>query len=136
MEIKRAAERKAHFRFIVEYLRMCMDSPHLSKLSMDAVLIAAAVALGHLEGRPFRTAKLAGYLQIPRATLARRLEELEQANIICRGKGAVWLLVPETFNSDLSSRVTDRFSALVLRTAAEIAKVHGGGGGGGRYRRV
>ena len=42
----------------------------------DACMIAFAIVIGHYEGRPMTANKIAQYLQIPRRTVARKLEFL------------------------------------------------------------
>jgi hypothetical protein len=53
-------------------------------LAIDRVILAATIAKGHVEGRPFIAAKLGHFLGIPRPTVLRKVEPLIAAGVVER----------------------------------------------------
>jgi len=52
--------------------------------SLDALFVNFVVLIAHAEGRPMSASKIASYLNMPRTTVLRRLQELCHLNLITR----------------------------------------------------
>lgn len=48
----------------------------------NAMAVHRIVALGHLEGKPFNASTISSYLNIPRTTVMRKLERMQQEGMI------------------------------------------------------
>jgi hypothetical protein len=59
----------------------------------EMMLIGLAVMVGHAENRPMNGTSIAEYLELPRATVQRKLQELINLKVIER-RGRVYLLAP------------------------------------------
>jgi hypothetical protein len=51
---------------------------------IDNMFVGACVAIGHAEGRPMNATKVAHYLDMPRTTVLRKLEELVELGLLER----------------------------------------------------
>jgi hypothetical protein len=77
--IKRARERHTVVSTFLQLARLLHDvylPGRPSGSAMESVMIAAAIFLGHVEGRPFTVAKLAGYLGLAPTTVRNKLRPL------------------------------------------------------------
>ncbi|WP_407667418.1 helix-turn-helix domain-containing protein [Microvirga lotononidis] len=89
----------------------------------DRLLVLSAVALGAIEGRPFRVQKLAEYLGMPRTSVLRRLEELgEEGWIEYDAKGHA-LIRADRLNEPGVVWVCDRMSTLIHRAHYELLEL-------------
>jgi len=89
----------------------------------ERLLVLSAVALGTLEGRPFRVAKLAEYLGMPRTSVLRRLEELEAEEWITYDQKGRVLTRPERLAEPGIRAVCDRMSTLIHRAHHELLEI-------------
>lgn len=89
----------------------------------DSVLIISAVAMGQIEGKPFRASKLAEYIGMPRATLLRRLSDLIEEGWIEATNNGQYLLGSEHLNSPLILGLTDQVRTLILDAASDLQKL-------------
>jgi hypothetical protein len=55
--------------------------------SATALLVSAAILIGHVEGRPMNASKLSLYLALPRTTVLRHLRELQRLGVIKNRNG-------------------------------------------------
>jgi response regulator of citrate/malate metabolism len=82
-QIYRGREREIVYRMLIDILREYHSGySHVNEpfgMGVETLLIAACVALGDLEDKPFSASKVAAYLGVPRTTVIRRLEKLEKA---------------------------------------------------------
>jgi hypothetical protein len=58
------------------------------------LLVAAAVVVGHADGKPMSASKVALFVDLPRTTVMRKLHQLEELGVITR-RGLVYFLSPE-----------------------------------------
>src|SRR5262249_62323335 len=65
---------------------------------LETFFIAACVAIGDIEGKPFSIAKIASYMHVPRTTVIRRLDRLQSWGLIDR-QGRHYYLHEKTLNS-------------------------------------
>jgi predicted transcriptional regulator len=87
-------------------------------------LITAAVRLGTLEGRPMTAYKLAAFLDLPRATVVRRLKVLARKRVITPRRNGAYVVSP-TFAQTRTSKM-QRAIKLILRAAEELRELgHG-----------
>jgi hypothetical protein len=91
-------ERNRIAHLVVELSRVLHASiyPELGErlaADVEAVLIAAAVAIGHTERRPMTASKIAHFLGMPRTTVLRKLAELDARGVVCR-RGTRYFLTP------------------------------------------
>jgi hypothetical protein len=119
--IERAAERKVHFRFILDLMQILTGvDPLPSGDRIEGVLTLAAISLGEMEGRPFTVTKLANYLKMPRGTVQRRLADLVEKGYIMRKPSGSYVPNPERINSPAADMITDKVSGLIRRAAADL----------------
>lgn len=84
-----AAERLAIATFLLATVRELYSALHPARAAeyarhLDTLLVACCVTIGHVEGRPMTTTKVAIFLDLPRSTAARRLAELTASGTIIR----------------------------------------------------
>jgi len=82
-QIYRGREREIVYRMLIDIMREYHSGyGHVNEpfgTRVETLFIAACVALGDLEGKPFSASKVAAYLGVPRSTVIRKLEKLEKA---------------------------------------------------------
>lgn len=78
---------------------------------LDLVVVAFAVSIGHIEHRPMSASKIALYLDLPRTTVSRKLDELVRRDVVVQS-GRHYLLSPHRLNTS---------EAHLLRIAAVTA---------------
>ncbi len=84
---------------------------------LEIFFIAACVAIGDIEGKPFSVAKIAGYMHVPRTTVIRRLNQLQNWKLIYR-QGRHYYLREKTLNSLIGMRSYQQVRR-ILRNATE-----------------
>lgn len=84
---------------------------------LETFFIAACVAVGDIEGKPFSVAKIAAYMHVPRTTVIRRLNRLQNWNLIYR-EGRHYYLREKTLNSLIGMRSYQQVTR-ILREATE-----------------
>jgi Crp-like helix-turn-helix domain len=70
------------------------QSPRFAPEHHSLLLIGCAIMVGHAEGRPMNTTKIAHYIGLPRTTVIRKLNEFLRSGVIAR-YGNVYLLSEE-----------------------------------------
>lgn len=58
----------------------------------DEVMLCCAIFIGQLEQKPMTAAKLASYVGMPRATVVRKLEQLEKRQLVRRIAARRWII--------------------------------------------
>ena len=102
VQVLTAQERLTLCRMFVDVAREAHREymPNLAFGSrLETLVVGVCVAIGHLDGNPFSTAKLAAYLDCPRTSVIRRLDALTQMPIIVRRGTRNYHSEPR-FNSD------------------------------------
>ncbi|WP_130214492.1 helix-turn-helix domain-containing protein [Bradyrhizobium genosp. SA-3] len=57
------------------------------------LMVGAAVVVGHAEARPMNATKISLYVNLPRSTVQRKLDQLQQLGVIVR-RGNAYCLSP------------------------------------------
>lgn len=91
------------------------------RATFDHVFIGMAVKVGHVEGKGMTASGIAGYLDIPRTTVLRRLDELCVAGIVHKSARRYWM-VEDAVNSQRAVEATARVTRIVKRAARELSK--------------
>jgi predicted transcriptional regulator len=89
--------------------------------SLELSIVGRAVFLGQAEGKPMGIAQLSRFLDMPRATLRRKLRMLEKLGYIER-QGNAYLCRIEAINCPEVLRSFDKARKLVLATCAGLNK--------------
>jgi CRP-like cAMP-binding protein len=87
--IPRRAERLAIARLLVQLAKGSHAAAFVGTgkpfgAEIDVVFVTACVAIGDFEGRPMNTSDISTYIDMPRATVQRKLAELTKRDIITR----------------------------------------------------
>ena len=85
--------------------------------TIDAVFVACCVGLGHAEDRPMTATKISHYLNMPRTTVLRKLDELMQMGVGSRA-GYHYLISEE---HQAHSEWIARCNVAIISYAKEIA---------------
>jgi CRP-like cAMP-binding protein len=114
-------ERARVYKLMLEMARVMQESAFdgLSFGStIDAVFVGCCVGLGHAEDRPMTATKISHYLNMPRTTVLRKLDELIAVNAVKR-VGNFYLVADERH-----SRVQwlARCNVAIVSYAKEIAQ--------------
>jgi DNA-binding transcriptional ArsR family regulator len=104
-------------------------------LTLESVVIAATIFLGHVEGRPFNTSKLAHYTKLSRTTVRRKMQPLLKGKVVERRRDGTFAMCEPRANSDavlvkvnriinvLSNGVLEVQTASTVDTRAEAVTV-------------
>jgi hypothetical protein len=88
-------ERLIMVRMVLDITRMVhseyMPPGELFGSRMETLYVGLAVALGHMENRPFTISKLANFIEMPRPTVLRKFEKIERWQLITRRDGRWYL---------------------------------------------
>jgi predicted transcriptional regulator len=88
-------ERLALAKAYIALTRVMVDSVFGNKPADHSVLlIASAIMVGHAENRPMNATKIAHYIDLPRSTVIRKLNEFLRFGVVVR-HGNVYLLSEE-----------------------------------------
>lgn len=118
-------ERLAICRMLIEVITIAHNT-HFPGGSItttsDALLVAAAVFIGHAEGRPMGASKIAAVLQMPHQTVLRKLAVLIENKIIHR-RGNVYCMVVSGLHAPKRVAQTRRVARSVLQAADVLSKM-------------
>jgi hypothetical protein len=119
-----AAERLVLVRLFVDLVKVVYGGhlPDEELLRADLLYVGAGVVLGQLQNRPFTAAKLADYLRLPRPTVIRKLEALEQLQLATR-QGSHWYFRVEHLNAPGVLAVSRRARQLIVETGRELSEM-------------
>lgn len=110
-------------RFVVELYRTGLNNYMPGELSgrrLECMCLGMCVGIGDFEGKPFTAAKLAVYMDMPRATVIRRLAQLQKAGVVVRN-GRHYCLKDATFNGVIGMRNYNHLRSMFTKTAAELS---------------
>jgi CRP-like cAMP-binding protein len=98
--LKHRDERRAVAQLFIELTRAMRRSINeTGNVDGDLLLVAAAVMVGHAEDRPMTAAKIAHYVELPRTTVLRKLDELAARDLLERVGTAYVLSKPRAANA-------------------------------------
>ena len=93
--IMHGSERFALASAYIALTRVMVDSVFGKKpADHSMLLIGAAIMVGHAEGKPMSATKIAQYIDLPRSTVIRKLNQFLNAGVIAR-HGNMYLLSAE-----------------------------------------
>jgi DNA-binding transcriptional ArsR family regulator len=122
-EIRRARERHTVVSTFLQLVRL-LNNLYLPTVepgaAMESVVIAAAIFLGHVEGRPFTVAKLAGYLGLAPTTVRRKLEPLLEAGVVVRRRDLTYAMAEPRVNSPEVMRKVDHIVATLFLASRNV----------------
>jgi DNA-binding IclR family transcriptional regulator len=109
------ASRAQFYMMVVDLVRM---APVDLRLTLGEALLLALVAAGTIEGRPWSPSKAAVYLQIPRPTIDRWAQTLEERGFITRQKQgkSVFLRMDHTIMAEANPEFARMFNKAHDRT--------------------
>ena len=82
--------------------------------------IGLCVSIGHCEGKPFSVAKIAAYMGMPRSTVIRRLQQLENWGVIER-QGRRYFIRPEKVNGIMGMRAYKQNRHLITEAIDKLS---------------
>ena len=88
----------------------------------ETLYVAVGVAIGHIDGKPFTAAKLAVFLDSPRTSTQRRLDELAAAGVVVRD-GSHYCMNKDVANSHEALQCHLKVRKLVERAAGLLSKL-------------
>jgi len=94
------------------------DEPFGTRI--ETFFIAACVAIGDIEGKPFSVAKIAAYMHVPRNTVIRRLARLQSWGLIDR-RGRYYHLHEKTLNSLIGMRSYQQVRRILSKATEELS---------------
>jgi hypothetical protein len=121
-----SAERLVISRAIVDLMRVSFgyrDQHAAFASNADEVLVAYAVLIGTLEGRPLNASKLAQMIGLPRSTTLRRLEDLEGLGVVHKRRGACYEVPIGLLNSPEIISMVMELSRIFVSAAAKLSKM-------------
>jgi CRP-like cAMP-binding protein len=95
--IPRRAERLAIAKLLLELARAFHNKTYKGPggkpfgAEIDIIFVGACVAIGDLERRPMNASDIASYIDMPRATVQRKLDQLVRRGIITRVGNKYWM---------------------------------------------
>jgi DNA-binding IclR family transcriptional regulator len=75
--------------------------------------------MGHIDGKPFSVTKLSNYLEAPRATTLRRLDQLIEFGVVER-RGNRYFINEEVANTKPAMTLHSALVRVVKETAAQL----------------
>jgi hypothetical protein len=89
-------------------------------IRLETFFIGLCVAMGDLEGKPFSAAKIATYMQVPRTTVIRRLDQLNSWGLIER-RGRRYYAHRQTLNSLIGMRSYAQVRGLLKEATEQLS---------------
>lgn len=124
--LKRNARRLILMRLTVDMMRLAYTAYFEGGnfgAGSDLVLLCMAVAIGQLEGRPMSANKIAQYVGIPRATVMRKLAELQTRRLIERPTPRAYILGTIEVPGPEHMRVIAALERRVREASTELSKL-------------
>src|ERR1700747_3677321 len=122
--IKAARQRMVLCRLMIDIMRGLhgtyapASEPFGTRL--ETFFIVLCVPLDELEERPFSVAKIAAYMRVPRTTVMRRLDRLQNWGLIHR-QGRHYHMDQKALNSLLGLRSYQHIRRLLNKSAQELS---------------
>jgi len=123
-KIKKERQRLVLFRLVIDLMRTVhgayapANEPFGTRL--EAFFIGLCVAMGHLDGKPFSVAKIATYMQVPRTTVIRRLDQLNSWGLIER-RGRHYYAHEKSLNSLIGMRSYAQVRRLLNKATEQLS---------------
>ena len=121
-EIKKARQRLVLCRLMIDMMRTVhgayAPASELLGTRLETFFIAACVALGDFDGKPFSVAKIAAFMRMPRTTVIRRLDRLQAWGLIDR-QGRRYYIQEKTLNSLIGMRSYEQVRRILSKATQE-----------------
>ncbi len=96
----------------------------IAQASSRDVIICAGVYIGQAEGRPMTSAKLADFIAIPRATVVRRLRDLQAVGKVAQITRNRWIIPTDPQgNCEIIERLFAETISHIHSTASQLSKM-------------
>lgn len=122
-KIKAARQRMVLCRLMIDIMRGLHGTYAPASESfgtrLETFFIGLCVALGELEERPFSVAKIAAYMRVPRTTVIRRLDRLQNWGLIHRQRRRYYMN-KRALNSLLGMRSYQHVRRLLEKATEEL----------------
>lgn len=89
----------------------------------DDVLLLAGIYVCQAENKPVKAAKLSQFVHMPRATVVRKLQEMQRLGFVELSPEGHALLRLDAFNNPLVVRAVELITQAIKRAAAELSKM-------------
>jgi biotin operon repressor len=86
---------------------------------LETFFIGLCVALSDLEGKPFSVAKIASFMQVPRTTVIRRLDQLDSWGFIDR-RGRRYYMHDKSLNSLIGMRSYEQVRRFLNKATEQL----------------
>jgi hypothetical protein len=122
-KIKKAQQRLVLCRLMIDIMRTVhgtyapVGEPFGTRL--ETFFVALCVAIGDMEGKPFSVAKIATYMQVPRTTVVRRLDQLQRWGLIDR-RGRRYYADENMLNSLIGIRSYQQVRRFLSKATEEL----------------
>ena len=122
-KIKNAPQRLVLCRLMVDIMRTLhgayapVSEPFGTRL--ETFFIGLWLALGDIDGKAFSVAKVAAYMRVPRTTVIRRLDQLQQWGLIDR-QGRRYFMHEKTLNSLIGMRSYQQVRRILSKATQEL----------------
>jgi biotin operon repressor len=122
-KIKKARQRLVLCRLMIDIMRTVhgtyapVREPFGTRL--ETFFVGLCVAIGDMEGKPFSVAKIAAYMQVPRSTVIRRLDQLQSWGLIDR-RGRHYYAHKNMLNSLIGMRSYQQVRCFLSKATEEL----------------
>jgi biotin operon repressor len=122
-KIKKERQRLVLCRLMIDLMRTVhgayapVSEPFGTRL--ETFFIGLCVALGDLEGKPFSVAKIASFMQVPRTTVIRRLDQLDSWGLIDR-RGRRYYMHDKSLNSLIGMRSYEQVRRFLNKATEQL----------------
>jgi hypothetical protein len=124
----RPAERRILSQFLIALVRLSSAWRRVPcSEGLGSTMILSAVILGAVEGRPFKSLKLAKYLNIPRTTLLRRIQVMIEDGFVEVSPDGFYWPGPKILSAE-SDIILDTLEEMIFATAEGLRASRGDGG--------
>src|SRR6516225_9870943 len=122
-KIKKAGQILVLCRLIIDVMRTvhCTYAPASERFGthLETFFIALCVAIGDIDGKPFCIAKIADYMRVPRTTVVRRLDQLQNWGLIAR-RGRYYYMNEKALNSVNGMRSYEKVRSILSEAIGEL----------------
>jgi hypothetical protein len=121
--IPRLEEALIHARLILGMVRHVQETYAPFRrfgADLEVEIVGLAVFLGHAESRPMGLSKLADFLQMPRATVLRKLDLLMKLGLVEK-MGRSYLFKASAFTTSASQALPDRLTRMIHDASKKLS---------------
>jgi IclR helix-turn-helix domain len=90
--------------------------------ALDLMVVGFAVFIGQAEQRPMTAVKIAAWLEMPRSTVLRKLDQLQRLGIVER-RGHAYYMPMEKLNGEPADRCISDCSRMIQKAGTKLSKM-------------